>query len=285
MTGIDVIVGGHSHNRMRAAMRGGNTLIVQAGAHGSDLGRLDLTVHNGHILRHTRSLITLDHDVIGPDSDMQHVISSLIAPYREELDERIGEATQPIVRAQTLAGQEPSTREAESPADALFADILREETRSDIALLPGLGYGIAIPCGPITAAQLRNLIPHDTTIVVWQLSGSAIHATLEQTLQNVLTEDPRERVGGIIQVSGLQFRYDPRAVFPRRVAEVTVNGEPLTPDHVYRVATTSVLAEGGTTTERLKRDVAGKTTAINTRSSRTGSAAKDRVKHRRSAGS
>ncbi|MCE9565357.1 MAG: metallophosphatase, partial [Planctomycetes bacterium] len=42
--GIDVIVGGHSHNRMTKAETVGTTLIVQAGAHGSDLGRLELTV-------------------------------------------------------------------------------------------------------------------------------------------------------------------------------------------------------------------------------------------------
>ena len=243
--GIDVIVSGHSHNRMRAAMRVRDTLIVQAGAHGSDLGRLDLTVHNGHILRHASRLITLDHALIEPDAEMQHLISSLTAPFCEELDERIGEAAQPIVRAQTLAGQEPGTRDAESPADALFADILREETRSDIALLPGLGYGVAIPRGPITAAQLHNLIPHDTAVVVLQLSGSAIHAILEQTLQNILSEDPSERVGGIIQVSGLNVRYDPHGSVQRRVREVSVNNESLKPDRLYRVATISSLANGG----------------------------------------
>ena len=45
--GIDVIVGGHSQNCMKSAEKVGDTLIVQAGAHGSDLGRLDLTLGRG----------------------------------------------------------------------------------------------------------------------------------------------------------------------------------------------------------------------------------------------
>jgi 2',3'-cyclic-nucleotide 2'-phosphodiesterase (5'-nucleotidase family) len=40
--GIDVIVGGHSHNRTGRPHRVGSTLVVQAGAHGSDLGKLEL---------------------------------------------------------------------------------------------------------------------------------------------------------------------------------------------------------------------------------------------------
>ena len=45
--GIDVIVGGHSHNRMKDAEKINDTLIVQAGALSSDLGKLELTIENG----------------------------------------------------------------------------------------------------------------------------------------------------------------------------------------------------------------------------------------------
>lgn len=37
---IAVIVVGHSHNRMMEALRVGDTLVVHAGSHGSDLGSL-----------------------------------------------------------------------------------------------------------------------------------------------------------------------------------------------------------------------------------------------------
>lgn len=47
--GIDVIVGGHSHNRMSQPLRAGTTLVVQAGAHLSDVGRLNLTISKGQI--------------------------------------------------------------------------------------------------------------------------------------------------------------------------------------------------------------------------------------------
>lgn len=52
-----MIVGGHGHNRMKEALQVHRTLIVQAGAHGSDLGRLDLMIENGRVVSHRRTLI------------------------------------------------------------------------------------------------------------------------------------------------------------------------------------------------------------------------------------
>jgi 2',3'-cyclic-nucleotide 2'-phosphodiesterase (5'-nucleotidase family) len=104
---------------------------------------------------------------------------------------------------------------------------------------------VAIPPGPIAAADLRNLIPHASKVVTVTLTGAEIRTILEQSVNNVLTDDPQQKVGGMIQVSGLRFRYDPRAPPFRRVHEVSVSGAPLAPDRRYRVATNSLLAEGG----------------------------------------
>jgi len=177
--GIDVIVGGHSHNRMTEAERVGNTLIVQAGAHGSDLGRLDLTIENGKLICHRRSLILLDHATIPADPDAEKLLDRLTQPHRRTLDELVGKAGGWLVRAQTLAGQEARKRHEESPIDSLFADILCAETKADIALLPGVGYGVAIPPGPVTAAQLRQMVPHEGNVVTMRLTGAQVVDVLE----------------------------------------------------------------------------------------------------------
>lgn len=243
--GIDVIVGGHSHNRMHQPMRVGETLIVQAGAHCSDLGRLDLTVENGRIAAASRELILLDHDKVPSDPQILQRMQTILAPLRGRLDERIGTAAAPIVRAQTLAGQEPRKRDQQSPADSLFADIIREVTDSDVALLPGVGYGVAVPAGPISAAQLRNLVPHESKVVTVELTGEQIRRILEQALENTLTDDPRRKVGGMIQVSGLRFSYAPDAEPFERLREVDLAHGALDPGRCLRVATNSMLAAGG----------------------------------------
>ncbi|MHB9080705.1 MAG: bifunctional metallophosphatase/5'-nucleotidase [Pirellulaceae bacterium] len=245
VTGIDVIVGGHSHNRMEHAELVGNTLIVQAGAHGSDLGRLVLTVQDGKITSHKHTLTVLDHEVVPPDKSTETLIAKLLRPHEAALREQVGAAADWLVRAQTIAGQEARKRDAESPVDSLFADIVRETFRADIAFLPGVGYGLAIPPGPIMAAQLRQLVPHDGTLFTMRLTGTQVLDVLEQAITNVFTEDPKLKVGGMIQVSGVRFRYDPLRENGRRVANIEPSEGKWELDQLYLVVTNSMLAKGG----------------------------------------
>ena len=230
--GIDVILGGHSHNRMQRATQVGPTLIVQAGAHLSDLGLLELRVHDGKISSYERRLIPLTG---ASDPEMAGRIAQLRQPFAAQLNESLGEATAPIIRAQTLAGDEARKRDQQSPADSLFADILRGQTKSDVALLPGVGYGVAIPAGKITAEMLRNLVPHESKVVTMHLTGAQLRQILAQSVTNTYTDDPQLKVGGIIQVSGLRFTHNEREVLDNS----------LDPDRNYRVATNSMLANGG----------------------------------------
>lgn len=245
VTGIDVIVGGHSHNRMTGATKVGDTLVVQAGAHGSDLGRLDLTVENGKVTGHTRTLIPLTHDAVPSDPAAEQFLARLLDPHRKALDEVVGKAAGWLVRADTLGGQDARKRAAESPVDSLFADILRAATKADIALLPGVGYGVAISPGPVTAAQLRQLAPHDGKVVTMKLPGRKILDVLEQAVENTFTDDPAVKVGGMIQVSGLRFAYDPDRPKGGRVRRVELTGGDWDPDAEYTVATNGMLAAGG----------------------------------------
>ena len=243
--GIDVIVGGHSHNRMSKAEKVGNTLIVQAGAHGSDLGRLELTVERGKVTAHACTLTLLDHAKVDADADAERLLERLLEPHRKAMDEVVGKAAGWLVRAQTLAGQEARKRDEESPIDSLFADILREQTKADIALLPGVGYGVAIPPGPVTASQLRQLVPHEGKVVTMRLSGVQIIEVLEQAVENTFTDDPAVKVGGMIQVAGIRFRYDPKTAKGHRVWHVERTEGRWKPMDDYTVATNTMMAGGG----------------------------------------
>ena len=243
--GIDVIVGGHSHNRMTEALREGETLIVQAGAHGSDLGRLDLDIDAGRIVGHRRRLITIDNATFAPDPKVASVLAGHLRRYRADIDRKIAEAAAPIARAQTLAGQTPGKRDQQSPVDSLFADALREASSAEVALLPGVGYGVAIPPGPITQGLLRNLIPHESKTYTLTLTGAQLRTIIEQSLENTYTDDPKKKVGGMIQMSGMTVEYDRDAPNGQRALEITVGGEPLDTERRYRVATNALLAQGG----------------------------------------
>lgn len=243
--GIDVIVGGHSHNRVDEPLRQGNTLIVGAGAHGSHVGRLDLTLKGGSLAGHRWRLLAVDHASVPSDARVRTVVDRALDQHRAALEEQVGEAAAQIIRAQTLAGTTPEKRDQLSAADVLFADILRAHAGADVAFLPGVGYGVAIGPGRITAEDLRNLIPHESKAVTMTLRGKQIREVLEQSIHNVYTDQLREKVGGMIQVSGVQFQYDPMKPRGEQLVEVVVGEAPLAPERTYSVVTNSLLAEGG----------------------------------------
>lgn len=243
--GIDIIVGGHSHNRMAEAAKVGDTLIVQAGAHASDLGRLDLQLDHGKITSSTHKLITLDNASIASDKTVAAIVEKDMAPYKTQMQAPVARARATIARAQTIAGQEPAKRDQESPADSLFADLIRARTGADIVILPGVGYGTALVPGAFDAAALRNLIPHESKVISMTLTGQQIKEILEQSLENTYTDDPNKKVGGLVQISGMVLQYHKEGSYPTRVAGVTVNGRPLVAGQNYKVTTNSLLADGG----------------------------------------
>jgi len=78
-----------------------------------------------------------------------------------------------------------------------------------------------------------------------RLSGAQILFVLEQAVTNVFTNDPKLKVGGMIQVSGIRFQYDPERALGKRVVKVELTEGNWEPDQLYRVATNSMLAKGG----------------------------------------
>ena len=190
-------------------------------------------------------MILLDHAQLPQDPVVSELVERLQSPHRSELDERIGTSADWLIRAQTIAGPAARKRDQASPVDSLFADIVREVCGAEIAFLPGVGYGVAIPPGPITAAQLRQLVPHEGKLITMTLMGDQVRSILEQALENVYTDDPKMKVGGMIQVAGLRFRYDRDRALGRRITEVQVGGKPMDDRRVFRVATNSMLAKGG----------------------------------------
>lgn len=65
-------------------------IFSASGAHGSDLGRLDLTIENGKITGYEQKLILLDHNVVQADATASRLVEELLQPHRKALDEKVG---------------------------------------------------------------------------------------------------------------------------------------------------------------------------------------------------
>lgn len=251
--GIDIIVGGHSHDRIAPPMRVAGTWIVQALSDASALGELTVRVAGGRVEAVTGSVKELYADEYAPDPRFTQLVDSMRAPFLDTMRAVIG------VAAERLGRQYKS----ESPVDVLAADILRRAGNADVAFLPGLGFGVTIQPGPITRELLLGLFPHPTSVIHERLSGRQILAILEQSATNLRPADDMDRVGGLIQTSGMRWTVDLAKPVGHRVSDVYVGSRILDEGSEYSVMTNGGFLQG---THRQTTFAAGSAIVRDTRS-------------------
>lgn len=230
---IDLIIGGHSHDRIHPALEVNGAKIVQAMSDTAALGEIRIKVTNGRI----ESIKDKLHMLWAKDYSDQataSLVEEMRAPHRARLEQIVGTAAAPIARQY----------KRNSPFDVLVGGLLRRETGADVALLPGVGYGITLQRGKVTRESLYTLLPHPVKVATLKLTGRQILATLEQSAENLTASNPRHRVGGLIQSSGLTWTLALSSPEGRRIRDLKVNGVPLNDSRIYTIATHSGMMNG-----------------------------------------
>lgn len=227
--GIDVILCGHADAGTEHAVvqPDTGTLVMQTYGHGTRLGVLDLTVDTTahRVVEHAGRLLLVDSQALPPD----RMVAAKLARYR---------AAHPEIREVVGHGAARLTRryDQESALGDLFADILRAHAGTPVAVINPGALRADLPAGELTREDLLDAFPFTDRVVVVEVTGARLLAAIEQGLS-------LER--GILQVSGLTVRYDLSRPAGNRAVDVRVGDEPLNPDRIYRVATISILAQGG----------------------------------------
>ncbi len=231
VSGIDVIVGGHSHTAVTDPVRINSTIIVQAGYYGIYVGVLGLEVDpkTSKIVRYTT------RDVLRPVVADEHApadsnIAALVERYNNEIK---AEFARVVGKSEVDLVRQPM---AESNVGNLIADAIREAGAADIGFQNGGGIRADLPAGDVTLEELYTLLPFDNVVVTMTLKG-------EQVLE--LLEASGDQHTRILQVSGLTVVYDMSRPAGSRVVQAIVQGEKLRPEAQYRVATNDFLAAGG----------------------------------------
>ena len=170
--GIDVLLSGHTHNRLESPIVVGDTILIQSGCHGSFIGRLDLVVADGVIKSYEHRLIPVDASV-STDSTMQELVDTAMQPYREMLSGTVGHTSKPLHRNTNLY----------STMDDLLLAAASASAGTTVAFSNGWRYGAPIPPGAITMNDLHNIIPGDPPVSTVELTGDEIRHMLEENLE------------------------------------------------------------------------------------------------------
>ena len=233
VTGIDAILGGHTHDAVPqptlVANRGGKTLVTNAGCSGKFLAVLDLEVNAGKVADYRYRLLPVFSALLPPDPAMDALIQKSRAPFAAKLGEKLAVTEGLLYRRGNFNGT----------ADQLILDGLMAEKNAEIAFSPGFRWGTSLlPGETITLEHLMDetaiTYPY---VTVNEMTGETIKTVLEDVADNLFNPDPYYQQGGdMVRVGGIRYAIDPGASIGHRITSMTLAGKPIDAAKKYKVA-------------------------------------------------
>jgi S-sulfosulfanyl-L-cysteine sulfohydrolase len=221
--GVDYIFGGDTHERVRKPIVCKYAKVVEPGAFGSFVGRLDLAVENGKIVDEKYELMEVSATKYKPKAAIQALIAAQEKPFSEAMNKIHGYSTLPLYRYFVV----------ENTIDTLIIDALKWRVGTDIALSNGFRF-----CPPrnvdasgkvaITEGYIFDMLPVDSQVRTAVATGKQLKDWLEKELNNVFAKDASKRFGGwVIKLKGMNITFKAFEDMGKRVQTVTIGGEPL----------------------------------------------------------
>ena len=239
VTGIDLILSGHTHDALPEPVLINKTVIIASGSNGKFVSRVDLDVRNGQMQGFKHKLIPIFADVITPDPDIADLINAQRAPFVDQLSEVIGQSEDLLYRRGNFNGT----------WDDLICQAMIEEREADISLSPGVRWGPSIlPGQDITREDIWNVTSMSYGKVYrTEMTGEFIHIILEDVADNLFNPDPYYQQGGdMVRIGGMGYRIDINKSQGERISDLTLlkTGEKIDPSKVYIVAGWASVNEG-----------------------------------------
>ncbi|RCW74545.1 thiosulfohydrolase SoxB [Pseudorhodoferax soli] len=240
VSGVDAILGGHTHDGMPVASlvenRGGKTIVTNAGSNGKFLGVLDFDVKDGKVADFRYRLLPVFANMLPADPAMDALITKIRAPYEAKLGETLAHTEGLLYRRGNFNGS----------GDQLLLDALMDVQGAEIAFSPGFRWGTSLLSGQaITREWLMDMTATTYSYAtVTAMSGEMLKTVLEDVCDNLFNPDPYYQQGGdMVRVGGLQYSCNPLAAAGRRIEDMRLHGKPIEAGRSYKVAGWAPVAE------------------------------------------
>jgi sulfur-oxidizing protein SoxB len=239
--GIDVILGGHTHDGVPsptvASNPGGKTLVANAGCNGKFVAVMDLEVKGGKVADYRYRLLPVFANLLPADAQMTRYIDSVRAPHRARLEQKLALTEGLLYRRGNFNGS----------FDQLILDASMELKGADLAFSPGFRWGTTLlPGDAITFEHVmdQTAITYPTSTLT-EMTGAQIKSILEDVCDNLFNPDPYLQQGGdMVRVGGMTYACAPNELIGSRISDMRLGGKPLEADRKYKVAGWAPVTQG-----------------------------------------
>jgi 2',3'-cyclic-nucleotide 2'-phosphodiesterase (5'-nucleotidase family) len=209
--GLDVIIGGHSHTRLKQPKYINGVVIAQTGSNCENLGVLDLTVENHAVTKWSGELHQLWYH-----PDRKTVVTALVDSFKTEIDKEYSQ----VIGTWTV---ETNAEGSDRRLGYFLCEAQREAAGADLGFMNNGGIRKRFAAGPITKQDLFEVLPFRNILVSFKLTGKQVR---EIVLQNI-----RERSG--FQLSGVDCEWKRNADGTIEFVKLLVNGKPVENQSTY----------------------------------------------------
>ncbi len=231
--GVDYILGGDTHERVRKPIQAKYAKVVEPGAFGSFVGKLELTIENGKVVGDSYELMEVDAEKYPASPQMEKIVAQYEGPYLEDIQKVVGYSTIPLYRYFVI----------ENTIDTMILDAISWQI-PEVDIVLSNGFRFCPPRStpdqtgniPITNGFIFDMLPVNSQIRTGQVTGAQISEWLERELNNVFAADASKRFGGwVIKFKGMEIAFNAFGEEGKRVQSALVHGQAINPDRVYKI--------------------------------------------------
>jgi 2',3'-cyclic-nucleotide 2'-phosphodiesterase (5'-nucleotidase family) len=231
--GVDYILGGDTHERVRVPIQCKYSKVVEPGAFGSFVGKLELTFQNGKVINERYDLIEVRSESIPVDERMQQLLKERESEFYQDINTIVGYSTLPLYRYFVV----------ENPIDTMILNGLKWKF-PEIDIVLSNGFRFCPPrvtpdkTGnvPITNGFIYDMLPVDSTVRTAKVTGQQLMDWLEKELNNVFAKDASNRFGGwVIKFKGMKVTFNAFGELGQRVQSCTVKGKKIDLSATYSI--------------------------------------------------
>ena len=231
--GVDYILGGDTHERVRKPIVCKYAKVVEPGAFGSFVGQLNLTIQGGKVVKDEYELVEIASLKYKADPEVDALIKGNEKPFEKSINKVIGYSTIPLYRYFVV----------ENPIDTMILNALYWQVK-DVDIVLSNGFRFCPPRTtpdhtgniPITEGFIYDMLPVDSTVKTGEVTGRQMKEWIEKELNNVFAENASERFGGwVIKFKGMEVKFNAFDKKGKRVKEMIIGGKPVDMDKFYKI--------------------------------------------------
>ncbi len=243
---LDVAMIGHAHSSIAGEMIG-DTLVVEPGAYGAYVSRIDLTLENKDgdwsvVEKASSNIDTTDYEA---DEELAQKYAYVHEESIADANAVIGSIEQDFIKDTTVTKGIPTIQVEDTALIDFINEVQKFYAKTDVSSAAAFKTDMNLLAGDFTKKDVVNIYKYPNTLIGVEITGKQLKEYMEwsaayynqfQEGDLTLSFNPEIRGYNYDMFDGVDYKIDVSQEAGKRIVDLTFNGEPISDDMKISVA-------------------------------------------------